>query len=91
MVSTRQSRMREICKSGSVRGLVADSQKGLATRPTRPRRRGAGRGIIQKSEFRNQNAEVQRTRNLNLQTRNQTRDPEIPYYPPMSRLRGSFK
>ncbi|MCX6841670.1 MAG: hypothetical protein NTX53_05250, partial [candidate division WOR-3 bacterium] len=31
-----KSRMREICKSGSVRGLVVDSQKGLATRPTRP-------------------------------------------------------
>ena len=32
-----KSRMREICKSGSVRGLVVDSPKGLATRPTRPR------------------------------------------------------
>ena len=31
-----KSRMREICKSGSVRGLVVDSPKGLATRPTRP-------------------------------------------------------
>ena len=30
-----KSRMREICKSGSVRGLVVDSPKGLATRPTR--------------------------------------------------------
>ena len=34
-----KSRMREICKSGSVRGLVVDPQKGLATRPTRPQRR----------------------------------------------------
>ena len=31
-----KSRMREICTSGSVRGLVVDSPKGLATRPTRP-------------------------------------------------------
>ncbi|MCX6843449.1 MAG: hypothetical protein NTX53_14345, partial [candidate division WOR-3 bacterium] len=31
-----KSRMREICTSGSVRGLVVDPQKGLATRPTRP-------------------------------------------------------
>ena len=31
-----KSRVLEICKSGSVRGLVVDSQKGLATRPTRP-------------------------------------------------------
>ena len=31
-----KSRMQEICTSGSVRGLVVDSPKGLATRPTRP-------------------------------------------------------
>jgi hypothetical protein len=31
-----KSRMREICTSGSVRGLVVDSGKEVATRPTRP-------------------------------------------------------
>jgi len=46
-----KSRMREICKSGSVRGLVVDSQKGLATRPTRQIcKSGSVRGLIMDSE-----------------------------------------